>query len=273
MKVAVAVALLASASPALAETAVDDGPPGVTPPIAFPANPIAPPTRPAEPRRIGLDAVQPRAASTRGLVSSTAVTVPEGKVEVTLQAIVPFAGIASLNAGITKTTELWVDGASTTESDYDGSHDTAYGIGVKQVLFRDKQLAFAVTGSLRKVPGIGSGDGWRSLGAVGSLCLDDGCGVLVSGAVQQLFGYHEDAYGPNAYGGGRSETLLTLGVSVGTATTRVLIDTITLDGETVGFLGMRLGNARGAVDLGFAKALGDDASDESIPWVGLTGRL
>ena len=266
MKAAVVAALLATAAPALAETDVADGPPGVTPPIAYPANPIAPPAKPAEPKKVGLDVLQQSAASNRGLVGSTAVTVPEGKVEVSLQAVVPFAGIASLNAGITKTTELWVDGASTTESDYEGNNETAYGIGVKQVLFRDKSLAVALTGSLRKTSSFGDGEGWKSLGAVASLCFDDRCGLVVSGAIQQLFGYHD-------YGDSRSETMVTLGISAGTATTRFLIDTVTIEGATVGFLGMRLGNGSGAFDFGFAKLLGDEGSDETIPWVGLTGRL
>jgi hypothetical protein len=268
MKIAVVVALLATAAPALAESDVADGPPGVTPPIAYPANPVAPPAKPAEPKKLGLDALQTRAASNRGLVGSTAVTVPEGKVEVTLQAVVPFAGIASLNAGITKTTELWIDGASTAESDYDGNNETAYGVGVKQVLFRDQRLAFALTGSLRKGSGLGSGEGWKSLGAVGSLCLDDNCGLVVSGALQQLFTYHDNYEGDSS-----SVTMLTFGVSAGTATTRFLIDTVTIDGDTVGFLGMRLGNQGGAFDFGFAKLLGGDGGDETIPWLGLTGRL
>ena len=273
MKAVVVAALLASAAPAFAETDVADGPPGVTPPILYPASPVAPPAKPAEPEKLGLDALQLRAASNRGLVGSTALTVPEGKVEVSLQAVVPFAGIASLNAGITKTTEVWVDGASTTESD-DGSNETAYGFGVKQVLFRDKRFAVALTGSLRKMSaGYGTGQGWKSLGGVGSLCLDDRCGILVSGGVQQLFGYRE-RYSDDFSGvEPESVTMVTLGISAGTATTRFLIDTVTVDGDTLGFLGMRLGNATGAVDFGFVKMLGEQGGDETIPWVGLTGRL
>lgn len=273
MKAAVVAALLLAAAPALAETDYPDTPPGATVPVPYAANPIAPAAQPAQPKKIGLDALQTRAASNRGLVTSTAVTVPEGKVEVTLQALVPFAGVASLNAGITKTTELWVDAVSTDESDYDGSRETAYGIGVKQVLFRDKKLAFALTGSLRKMTSYGTGHGWKSLGGVGTLCLDDACGVVMSGGLQYLFGYHDGYY--SDYGGESStgEAMVTLGISAGSATTRFLIDTVTLDGHTLGFLGMRLGNGSGAFDFGFAKALGEDGGEETIPWVGLTGRL
>lgn len=270
MKVAVAVALLLVSIPARAETDYADTPPGATAPVPFAANPIAPPAQPAQPKATGLDAVQLRAASNRGLVGSTALTVPEGKVELSLQAIAPFAGIASLNTGITRSTELWIDGATTLQADdYDGSHETAYGVGVKQVLLRDRKLAFALTGSVRRMSSYGSGHGWTSLGGVGTLCLDDSCAVIVSGAVQHLFGYHEGYDGSSSTG----ETAVTLGISAGNATTRFLVDTITLEGHTLGFVGLRLGNQSGAFDFGFARALGESGGEETVPWVGLTGRL
>ncbi|CAN5818445.1 hypothetical protein BH11MYX3_BH11MYX3_45880 [soil metagenome] len=275
---AVLAALLLPLLPTVAAAGpmVIDGPPGSQPaPTPAPARSEDPPVRaavPAQPtpvKLLGMDLRQSAVASNRGLVSSTALTVPEGKVEVTLQAVVPFFGIASLNAGITKSTELWVAGATTINDESEGDSETAYGIGVKQVLVRGRNASVALTGSLRKFSGgFNSGNGWKSLGAVASLCSDDSCNLLVSGGVQQLFGFRDGDYGES-----KAVTMVTLNASVGSGNTRLLLDTVTIEGETVGFLGVRLGGRSGAFDLGFAKALGDHGEDSTIPWVGVTGRM
>lgn len=230
--------------------------------------------QPPPPAPTGLDARRDAVAETRGLVGSTALTVPEGRAEVTVQAIVPYAGILGVNVGLTKTTELWVDGAASFDPHGEGESEHAYGIGIKQVLVKSKQVAFAVTGSVRKAEGFGGSEGWTSLGVVGTLCADDHCGLMVSGAVQRLFSYRDDTwYGDDGYTTDDQDvTMVTLSASVGGATTRFLVDLVSLDRDKVGFLGLRFGNKLAAVDLAIAKAIGED-DGETIPWVGVTGRM
>lgn len=264
---------------AAAGPVVIDGPPGSQlapgPSPAVSEDPPVRPSVPAQPTPVklhGLELRQLAVASNRGLITSTAVTVPEGKVEVTLQAVIPFVGMVGLNAGITKSTELWVDGATSINRDGGSDSETAYGIGVKQVLLRGGNASFALTGSVRKLSsGFSSGDGWRSLGAVGSLCSDDSCNLMISGGVQRLFGFRHSYDGDS--GGSEAVTMVTLNASLGSGSTRLLLDTVTIDGGTVGFLGLRLGNKSAAFDLGFAKALSDQGGAETVPWLGVTGRM
>lgn len=266
-------------SVAVAAPIVIQGPPGSDPaasaPVVTPAavTPCAAPAAPAQPtpaKPLGLAARQQAVASDHGLVSSTAITIPEGHVEVSLQMLAPYAGIATLGAGITKSTELWVDGATTLSND-GGEAEHTYAVGLKQVLFRSRNGSIAATGSLRKFSsGYGESDGWKSLGLVGSACVDDGCGLMVSGSVQRLFGYY--SYDYDTGGSTNAQTLITVGASVGGSTTRFLLDVVQLNEDSVGFLGLRLGTASAAFDLGFGKSLGE-GSDETIPWVGVTGRM
>ncbi len=274
MKAVVAALVLPLlATVAAAGPMVIDGPPGSpapapAPPDDSPVRPVVP-AQPTPVKLRGTELRQSAVASNRGLVTSTALTVPEGKVEVTLQAVVPFVGILGLNAGITKSTELWVDGATSLNDESDSDSETAYGVGIKQVLFRGRNFSFAVTGSVRKLSdGYSSRNGWKALGAVGSVCSDDSCNVMISGGVQQLFGFRNDDYGES-----EAATMLTLNASVGSGTTRLLLDMVTIEDDTVGFLGLRLGTRSAAFDLGFAKALSDEGGDETVPWVGVTGRM
>jgi hypothetical protein len=170
-----------------------------------------------------------------------------------------------INAGITRTTEIWADAIATVPEDEGASR--AYGAGIKQIIGRTPNAAFAVTASIRKLDDgyDAQGVGWKSLGAVASLCVDDSCNFLVSGALQELFSYREAHDGEQA-------TMLTLGVSVGGSTSRVLAELVDLDGASIGFLGARFGNRSAAFDLGFGTALGEGGG-ESLPWLGLTGRL
>lgn len=264
---AVLVALLLAPTLAAAGPIAYDGPPGSAPPA--PIAPLAQPVSPDAPKKlVGLDGLQQRVASGRGLVASTALTVPEGRVEASFQLVVPFVGIGGLNAGITKSTEIWVDGATTFESDGDGSEEHAYGIGIKQVLVRNKNAAIAVTGSLRTISENSDG-GWTSIGAVGSLCVDDDCSVMISGAAQRLFMQRDE------YDGGDSGSMMfTFGTSIGNRTTRVLIDLITVDDESIAFFGMRFGGTSMAFDAGIVKPLMDSEGDvPTIPWLGLTARM
>ena len=59
---------------------------------------------------------------------------------------------------------------------------------------------------------------------------------------------------------------------MGGSTTRFLLDVAQLNEDAVGFLGLRLGTASAAFDLGFGKSLGG-GSNETIPWLGVTGRM
>ncbi|MBA3459299.1 MAG: hypothetical protein H0T46_05015 [Deltaproteobacteria bacterium] len=264
---AVLAALLLAPTLAAAGPIVYSGPPGSAPPA--PIAPLAQPVSPEVPKKtVGFDRMQERVASGRGLVTSTALTVPEGKVEASFQLVVPFLGIGGLNAGITKSTEVWVDGATTFESDGEGSEEHAYGIGIKQVIVRNKNVAIALTASLRKISE-NSESGWKSIGAVGSLCVDDDCSVMVSGAAQRLFS-HRDEY----YGDGSDAMMFTFGTSIGNRTTRVLIDLVSVDEESIAFFGMRFGGTSMAFDAGIVKPLMDSEGDvPTIPWLGLTARM
>ncbi len=237
-----------------------------------------PPIRPvvrAEPAPVklrGLEARQAAAASNRGLVTSTALTVPEGKVEVTLQVVVPAFGIAGLNAGLTKSTELWVDGATSLGEGDGNGNEATYGAGIKQVLLHGHNASLALTGAVRAFPnGYNSSRGWKSLGAVGSLCTDDSCYVMISGGVQRLFGFHAsyDGYSDET----DAATMFTLNGSLGTGTTRFLVDFVKVGRDRAGFLGLRLGSRLMAFDLGFARPLSDYGGEQTIPWVGVTGRM
>ena len=279
MKAVLVALTLPLASIAVAAPIVIQGPPGSAPAAGAPVNTavgLSPQVAPAVPaestpvKPLGLAARQQTVASDHGLIASTAITIPEGHVEVSLQMLAPYAGIATLGAGITKSTELWVDAASTLSNE-GGEAEHTYAVGLKQVLFRSRNGSIAATGSLRKFSsGFGESDGWKSLGLVGSACLDDGCGVLVTGAVQRLFGYY--SYDYDTGGSTNAQTLITVGASVGGSTTRFLLDVAQLNEDAVGFLGIRLGTASGAFDLGFGKSLGG-GGDETIPWLGVTGRM
>lgn len=270
--VIVPLALLLAPTLAAAGPIVYSGPPGSAPPR--PVAPLAQPVSPDAPKKlVGIDRMQQHVSSSRGLIGSTALTVPEGKVEATLQLVVPFAGVAGLNAGITKSTEAWVDGATTFTSDGESSEEHAYGIGIKQVLVRNKNLSFALTGSLRKVTeGFSNSQGWKSLGAVGSVCIDDDCGVMVSASAQQLFGFNDRSYDDYS-DESESATMFTLGASVGGRSARVLLDIVSVEEEKLAFIGVRLGGAAMAVDLALIKPIGDYGGNETVPWLGVTARM
>lgn len=284
MKAVLVALTLPFASIAAAAPIEIHGPPGgeaaaSTPPSTPPSTPVAFAPRgaldvpaqstPAKP--VGVAARQQAVASDHGLVGGTAITIPEGHVEVSLQMVAPYAGIATLGAGITKSTELWVDGATTLSTSDGGEAQHTYAVGLKQVLIRSRNGSIAATGALRKISsGFGESSGWKALGLVGSACLDDGCGVLVSGSVQRLFGYY--SYDYDTGGSSNAQTLITVGASVGGSTTRFLLDLVQLNEDAVGFLGIRLGTTAAAFDLGFGKSLGG-GSEEAVPWLGVTGRM
>ncbi len=228
------------------------------------------PATPAKPKKQGIAARQDVVATNRGIAAPTAITVPEGAVEATLQVIVPFAGLAGLNAGITKSTEIWLEGAGTIVGDSGGDTEHEYGVGMKQVLLRTQKAAIALTGSMRKFS-TNSGDSLLSIGAVGTACVDDDCNFEVSGSIARVFGFHKSSYDNN----GPGENLITLSASAGNATTRVMLEAMEVEGESIGFLGVRFGNRTAAMDLALVTSLSDHSEGDipALPWVGFSARL
>ncbi len=250
---------------ASADVVVVTGAPGSGQTIAQPFAPATPTA--AQPEKQGIEARQDVVASNRGIAASTAITVPEGKVEVTLQTVV-LAGLISLNAGLTKSTEVWVEGAAAVGID-SGDTPHEYGIGIKQSLLRTPKLAIALTASARKISE-NSGETLGGVGAVATVCVDDACGLQVSGSLQRMFGFHESEYDDN----GPGENVITLGASLGNATTRVMVETMTIEGDSLGFLGVRFGSKSVAVDLALVTTLDNHDNDEpAIPWIGVSGRM
>ena len=227
------------------------------------------PATPAKPNKQGIDARQDVVGTNRGIAAPTAITVPEGKVETTLQAVIPFAGLAGINAGITKSTELWIEGAGTIVGDSGGDTEHEYGVGIKQVLLRTDKGAIALTGSMRKLS-TSDADSLMSIGAVGTLCVDDECALEISGSLARVFGFHESEYDEN----GPGENLITVSASLGNATTRVMLEAMGVDGESIGFLGVRFGNRNAAMDLALVTVLTEDTGDvPALPWVGFSARM
>lgn len=262
---AVLAALLLVPTLASADVVLVTGAPGSGQAAAQPFVPAAP----EKPKKLGLDARQDVVASNRGVAAPTALTVPQGKVEATFQSVVPFAGLIGLNAGVTSTTELWIEGAAAiADGDDDVPHE--YGAGVKQVLVRTQRLAIAATGSIRRFAGDGDDEKLMSVGGVATACIDDNCGLAVSGSLARVWGFDESDYDSN----GPGENLITLSASAGSATTRVMLEAMQVDGEAIGFLGVRFGNKTTALDLALVTALTENTGDvPALPWIGLSTRM
>lgn len=240
------------------------GPPGSTEPAVQPFQAAVAPVR----AKLGIEARQDVVAGNRGLAAPTAITVPAGKVEVTVQTLIPFAGLGGLNAGLTSTTEVWVEGALAYADE--GDTGTELGVGAKQILVRTKNIAIAATGSVRRFAGSGDDERLMGVGGVVTLCVDDGCGLEVSGSLARMWGFHESDYDTN----GPGENLVTLSASAGNATTRVMIEAMSIDDETVGFFGVRFGSAKQAIDVALVRPLGEEELDiPGLPWIGFSARL
>lgn len=254
---------------AAADVVVVSGAPGSGQAVTQPFVPTIP-AAPAKPKKLGIEARQDVAASNRGLAAATAITVPEGQVEATLQSVVPVAGLIGLNAGLTKSTEVWVEAGGVLDfGDDGGGGGHEFGVGIKQSLLRTSRVALALTASARRFSGSG-GESLGGIGAVGTLCVDDDCGLEVSAGLQRMFGFHESDYDSN----GPGENLITLSASMGTPTTRLIVEAMSIDGDSLGFLGVRLGSKTVAVDLALVTFLEDyDSELPAIPWIGLTGRM
>lgn len=255
MKVVVVAALVCVSSSATAKNLVpSEGPQD------------APVAAPREAPLRGIEARQEVSASGRGLVTPTAITVPAGGVEVSLQSVVPLGGILGLVAGITGTTEVWAEGAAVILEDQAG----AYGAGIKQSLLRTQHIAIAATGSARMLTDDGKSEPLYAVGAVATVCVDDACAVEVSGSYARVWGYTDDHYDDS----GPRHHLVTGSVSLGNTTTRFLVEGMWLGGEGAGLLGMRFGTKKYAVDLAIARPIVDEFDDDipGLPWIGFTAR-
>jgi hypothetical protein len=251
---------LAHADETRVATAVIEGPPGSD--LDAPPGPPPPEVPPAPVEELrGLAARAVMVGAQQGLVTGTALTVPEGKVEIALRTALPLGGLLSLAGGLTSTTELWVDAGRFGE---DSDDLATYAVGLKQVVGGGTNAQLAVTGSLRSVKEGGGDDLERiaSLGAVVSLSSDGG-GLTVSGGLTGMTLLDDS---------GDAVLLGTVGVSMGSQTTRMLAEVVRLHDEgTVGFLGLRLGNAKAALDVGTVVA--PEEGFIPLPLLSFRGRM
>jgi hypothetical protein len=210
-------------------------------------------------------------AATRLIASSTAITVPRGHVEATLQIPLSLPGvILGVNVGMTRTTELWIDGGTSLGGD-DGDARRIYGIGVKQVIARGARAALALTGSLRGVsPAILESKGYQSLGGVGTLCVDSGCIVELSAAYQYLIGYRKGSPDGNYIYGAH---LVSAGASFGSREIRGMVEVISIKEDTWVALGVRWAGGAFALDAALLQSGDDEGRSRPFPWAAVTVRM
>ena len=263
---AVVVALLPAAAQAdslrvaTAEYEEPLAPPGMAPVVVVDPEPAI--VTPAPDARSTIAKHGDSVASQRHFLSGTALTVPQGRVEVAGKSAIVINGI-SVAAGLTSTTELWADVYTVIEDE-----GSVYGAGLKQVLARGDSWQLAATGSIR-----GGGDGGdderiASLGGIVSACTQN-CAAMVSGGVQVVFADDEDEALP-IYSGG---------ISVGGATSRLVAELMMAqengDSAGLGYLGVRFGSKKLAADIGLVRVIEDGGSDELPAWplFSLAGRM
>lgn len=219
---------------------------------------------PASPE--GIAARQEDVASNRNVLAPTAITVPRGDVEVTAQSLWVWIYGVRANVGVTSTTEVWVEGATT----YFGG--SAAGLGVKQQVVRTPGFRVALLGAVAAGNGSKSG----SVGAVATVCAGPRCTLAFSTSIEQLFG---DGYSDTAWSTGVSKVSTAL--SVGSPTVRFVGEAHYADGDLVGVAGVRFGTRRFALDLAALFALRnddemavfDDVTESILPWLAVTARM
>ena len=266
---AVVVALLPAAAQADAlrvatadydEATYGQSPPGMTPVVVVDPEPAI--VEPAPDARSTIAKQSESVAAQRHFLSGTALTVPQGRVEIAGKSAIVVNGV-SIAAGLTSTTELWAD-VYTVIDDEGG----VYGAGLKQVLARGDSWQLAATGSIR-----GGGDGGdderiASLGGIITACTQN-CTAMASAGVQVLFADDEDEALP-IYSGG---------ISLGNATSRLVGELMMVeeDGDSagIGYLGVRFGSKKLAADIGLVRVIEDGGSDDLPAWplFSLAGRM
>lgn len=267
MKLAALVAVLAIPTVAHADAlrvATAEGgepaiaPPGMTPVIVVePESPLvdAPPAKTTMQQQSGI------VASQRHFFSGTALTVPQGTVEIAGKTAIVVNGV-SIAAGLTSTTEIWADVYTVIEDE-----GGVYGAGLKQVLGRGDSWQLAATASVR-----GGGDGFDdekigSIGGIFSACTER-CNAMASAGIQVLFADGED----------ESLPVFTGGVSFGSATTRLVGELLLAseNGESagIGYFGVRFGSKKLAADLGLIRVIEDSSDDIPVwPLLSVAGRM
>ncbi|HWU88391.1 MAG TPA: hypothetical protein VN253_13990, partial [Kofleriaceae bacterium] len=237
------------------------GPPSETAAVPAPgAIPAAAPAAADRPERTEPTAIERRRATAnagRGLVGHTALTVPAGSVEVSMRSIVPYAGLATIAAGISSTTELSADLGGALDSD---GPVAIYGAGIKQVLVRGDRMQLSVGGSIRRIQE-GRTLTMGQFGGTLSACTDSECTGLFSAGISGVFVPREEVMVP----------VLSLGLSVGSEHTRLLGEAFMIAGGAILFGGLRFGSARFTGDLGLMSVLEDGT--ELMPFVGFGVRM
>lgn len=264
--VAVALALPSVASaqaPGMYDPTPPLAPPGMTPLAADvdePPQVTAPaPAQPAVLAPLALAAARD-AADDRAYGTSTALTVPAGKIDASLRAA-PFGAIAGVSAGLVDGLEVSADG-SVLAVEGDGAQ--SYGFGAKLALARTARWALAIQGSYHVLgdDGESSGTALWSLGGVVSGCTDAQCSALLSfgGGVMVSDDFESDRI-PYAWGS----------ALLGTGGFRPILEAAVLEGGVLGFLGARMGGKRVAFDLGIG-FLGGGGEGGGLPIAGLSVR-
>lgn len=278
-------AALATGDTRVAAAAIDDGTPGQTaaapaPPPLAPPPLLAPPPAPlaspaphampadvwrfpAPPQPAELSPLEQRRRlpnGSRGLLGHTALTVPQGTVDVSMRTLFPYAALATISVGVGPTTELSADLGGTI---IDDSQAALVGGGVKQVLVRTDRVQLSVGGSIRRLhmPDGDGGINFAQAGGTLSACLDQPCSVLVSGGLSAIYTTEEDRLLPS----------LTVGISAGSRHTRVLGEAFVVEDVTVLVGGLRFGNVKYSGDLGLLAVLVDDTG--ILPFAGFGVRM
>ena len=233
-------------------------PPGMTPVIVL----VEPVPVDAPPTKSTIQQQSESVGSQRHFLSGTALTVPQGQVELSAKSAILVNGM-SIAAGLTSTTEVWADIYGVLEEG-----GGIYGLGIKQVLARGDSWQLAATGSIRGGSDGGGDEKIGSLGGVISACTEQ-CAAMASAGVQVLFTQDDDETLP-IYSGG---------LSLGSATTRLVGEVMfaTENGalEGIGYLGVRWGSKKLAVDLGLIHPIEEGGSGDIPAWplLSVAGRM
>ena len=197
---------------------------------------------------------------------TVALTTPANKVQLSFASVPPFGGALTLSTGLGATTELSATVGGTIE---DAEGLSGFGVGIKQIIGRGSNWAFALAGSVYQV-GEGSRDTETlySMSALGSACSDARCGVMVSGGIHMV----------GVSGEEDTLTMVSLGLSAGSKTTRFLAEIMAggpsgEDSAAFALVGVRLGGKRTAVDLALVTVLGETGDVPFLPVLNIHTRL
>jgi hypothetical protein len=198
-------------------------------------------------------------AANRNFLTGTAITVPQGRVELTARSAILVNGVG-IAAGLTSTTEIWADAYRV--AGFDGGGASLYGAGLKQVLGRGDSWQLAATASIRGGSDGGDDERLATLGGVLTGCTEN-CGIMASVGMSVLMLEDEE-----------SLPVFTGGVSVGGPTIRLLTELMFVnengEGDALGFVGLRFGSRKVNCDLGLAKAIEED---DMLPMIAVAGRI